>query len=277
LEYLERLALLPECQVVDPKSIVNENELQQQQQQQTAGFVEQQDNMQLTQQQQQQHQITHQQPTGRVNNNKRNLATANNTDQLANDGLNSVVGNGSAKKVCSTSSSNSNSPISGAKYANHSTSQQQYQNSNNEFINHRYTNILNDSSPSSTCSTASSSGYSSSASSSNSASANTSLAALNSNPSSASMINTSGLSGASGQSNNNNNNNNNNNDSLVSANLIDACNFDFLDFLPELSSSALDSAINDVAASIGASSTAPASQYYSGELPNQNEFGYNQF
>jgi hypothetical protein len=81
--------------------------------------------------------------------------------------------------------------------------------------------------------------------------------------------------------------------SLVSANLIDTCNFDFLDFLPELNSSALDNAINDVAASLTAvdnsasalsgAGQSSSQQYYassSGQMhhqPNHNDFGYGHF
>lgn len=169
LEYLERLALLPECQVVDPKSIVNENS-------------------QIEQAQYNYDDIN--------KNNKRNLD------------LNSELSNtSSSKKVCSsTSSSNSNSPnfkqqlYVPTNSAQQSSSQQ------------RYSNISTDS-PSSSCSSTSSS-------------------------SNCSNISSHQLQLSSSST-----------EQLGSANLIDTCNFDFLEYLPELNSNTIDQTITHVTSS----------------------------
>lgn len=188
LDYLERLALLPECQVVDPKSIVNDEtnilngEINQNQQ-----FIMNNNNTNFQQQQIE--------SLKRVNLNE----------------LNSDTAATSAKKMCTqnnnASSSNSNSPTMKSTNSKKMVQQQQQQ---------QPQIILNDS-PSSSCS-------STSLSSTSTSSFGILPSSINSN---SEII----------SSNNNMNGNN-----ITS--IIDASNFDFLDYLPELNSNTIDQTIN---------------------------------
>ena len=221
LEYLERLALLPEGQVVDPKSIVNENNANEAaaiNSGYTAEPLSQPFDLGDYQQQK--------------SFNKRNL--------------NDVPDQSASKKVCNSSNSNSPNfksnftqpqqqqhyvPNSGASTAANKTTFQQLDLTSFTMSNQRSTQLLNDS-PSSSSSTTSSN------SSTSSACFNAVLPHSNMFNDDEQLNNDDNIQPNSSDDNNNNNNNNNS-----SSNIIDASNFDFLDYLPELNSTTIDQTI----------------------------------
>lgn len=204
LEYLERLALMPEAHGADQKSMLSNS---------GENACDNNDDP----------------SNSRV---KRNLKEVNNGS--SNHDSSFMMSSTPPKKQCSSSSSgsNSNSPINGNKSMPYNNSSM-FINNGGDFVNPRYTNSLNDSSPASTCSNTSSVSSASQLSHGNasggSSSLNVTMNALNASSSSSSSSSGSNCNESAG---------------LVSANLIDACNFDFFDLLPELNSSAIDQAIN---------------------------------
>ena len=204
--------MLPECQVVDPKSIVSDNS--------SGGGNE----------------LSKQQQLQSYDLNDMNFISKNGTKRgLAEAGHSTNECHVPSKKVCS-SSSNSNSPQQQqqqSQYAKYS-----YQSSDNS----RNVSLLNDS-PLSSCSTSSTSTSSSSTGS---------VPFL---PTPQSMLST----------------NQEQIQLISSANIIDASNFDFLDYLPELNSNTIDQTITTVTntASVGGETAVGASL--------DNFYGYNSF
>ena len=219
LEYLERLALLPEAQVVDPKSIVNENNANE------AATL----NSNYTEPLSQSYDLGDYQQQQQKSFNKRNL--------------NDIPDQSASKKLCNNSNSNSPNfkanftqpqqqqhyvPNSGASTATNKTFQQ-LDLTGFTMNNQRSTQLLNDS-PSSSSSTTSSN------SSTSSACFNAVLPHSNMFNDDEQLNNDDNI-----QPNSDDNSNNNNNNS--STNIIDASNFDFLDYLPELNSTTIDQTI----------------------------------
>ena len=217
--------MLPECQVVDPKSIVSDNS--------SSGANE------LSKQQQQQQQLQS------YDLNDMNFISKNGAKRgLAEAGHSSNECHVPSKKVCS-SSSNSNSPQQQQQQQQSQYAKYSYQSSDTS----RSVSLLNDS-PLSSCSTSSTSTSSSS----------TGSVAFLPTPQSMLSANQEPI------------------QLISSANIIDASNFDFLDYLPELNSNTIDQTITTVTNAGGEAASASLDTFYgySSFQANQQQYYANQ-